>query len=462
MESKGKQKHSIALIAIVAVLAITAIFGVNAYQNSPTRRVREAIDLGNQYLIELKYEEAITSFKNALEIEPLSEDAMERIGVAYTEYAVSVAGVKEDANDSAVTSESVAAGIEIIDSAVEYLNSNSEYQNNASYNDVKIDLDKTKEDLLGSMYAIEDEANNNDPDDKSNTEIDQEGYDLSRIRALYDTINSELIARDPAPPQAKNYFASREELISVYQPIINELLEYLSYVDNNEEYHELNVVPDFSNSFWDIYDFFDTIDGGEQLIISTEKDGLNVLSAYSLLNKYYLRIGDLENAKIWWGNFTNRVENSSNAISESVHHIYKNAEHYPCNPEEAAYIYSSYYDEFGRLIEYDYEWDNYIFRYYYSYGEGNSIIATRYETDSPLYPGVTEETYEYDDKGIIISAHSTSFFENQTAENSYTYQIRSGKASCHIVRMNSLSSSVTEEDLEYRVDQFGYGHVIEE
>lgn len=68
--SKINKKVFIAFLVIIAVIGI----GLTIY-NSPENRLNRQIDLGQKYLEEAKYEEAIVVFNQAIEIEPMSSEA---------------------------------------------------------------------------------------------------------------------------------------------------------------------------------------------------------------------------------------------------------------------------------------------------------------------------------------------------------------------------------------------------
>lgn len=62
------------IFGAIAVIAIALLIGIgNSY--SPSGRLRKQLDLGQKYLEEMKYEEAVVAFNNAIEIDPMSVDA---------------------------------------------------------------------------------------------------------------------------------------------------------------------------------------------------------------------------------------------------------------------------------------------------------------------------------------------------------------------------------------------------
>ena len=84
MEKKtvGK-KAAIWVIAAIIVLAIGGFAGYTAYTNMPAQRLKEQLELGQKYLTELDYEQAVAAFKSILDIDPNYEDARTGLLSAY-------------------------------------------------------------------------------------------------------------------------------------------------------------------------------------------------------------------------------------------------------------------------------------------------------------------------------------------------------------------------------------------
>lgn len=66
-----KKRPKTILIVMLIVLAI--VLGVGAFQMTPTNRAKRALAAGEKYLSKMEYEEAVASFKKALEIAPNEE-----------------------------------------------------------------------------------------------------------------------------------------------------------------------------------------------------------------------------------------------------------------------------------------------------------------------------------------------------------------------------------------------------
>lgn len=62
------------IFGAIAVIVIALLIGIGT-SYSPSGRLRKQLDLGQKYLEEMKYEEAVVAFNNAIEIDPMSVDA---------------------------------------------------------------------------------------------------------------------------------------------------------------------------------------------------------------------------------------------------------------------------------------------------------------------------------------------------------------------------------------------------
>lgn len=62
-----------------AVIVIAIICGGIAFTNSPSQMLKKQLALGQKYLNELDYDQAIVAFKEALKINPRSEDCCEML-----------------------------------------------------------------------------------------------------------------------------------------------------------------------------------------------------------------------------------------------------------------------------------------------------------------------------------------------------------------------------------------------
>lgn len=94
-----KSKRTILIIAaIVLIAAAIAIVGLIAQSGSSDREYREHLELGNSYLNELEYEQAIIELRAAIEIEPNNSEAylaLSEVYVAMGDYENAIAVLQE-------------------------------------------------------------------------------------------------------------------------------------------------------------------------------------------------------------------------------------------------------------------------------------------------------------------------------------------------------------------------------
>lgn len=161
---KKLTKRIVIMIAFAAAVAIVALISMRAYSNSPAGRAQHQLALGTSYLQELKYDEAIASFKEALTISPDSGKALENLTQTYLAYS-----------DAATGTDDYKAGMKIVKEGIEYLQdlSNSSDQQTAPDADALASAIKqlqTKLDELQSKQAEKEEAERQSvrPDGKSN------------------------------------------------------------------------------------------------------------------------------------------------------------------------------------------------------------------------------------------------------------------------------------------------------
>lgn len=83
-ELKGKKKGKWIILAIVLVaLVAIGIICFITLGNTPEKRFRKQMDLGNKYLEEMEYEKAVAAFEAAIEIDPNNADAYVGLAKAY-------------------------------------------------------------------------------------------------------------------------------------------------------------------------------------------------------------------------------------------------------------------------------------------------------------------------------------------------------------------------------------------
>ena len=81
----GRKRVILIAAAVLAVIVIAVVAGVLVLSGSPARRLAQQLDLGNRYLSEMEYEQAIAAYEQALAIDPKSAEAYAGLIGAYGE-----------------------------------------------------------------------------------------------------------------------------------------------------------------------------------------------------------------------------------------------------------------------------------------------------------------------------------------------------------------------------------------
>jgi tetratricopeptide (TPR) repeat protein len=100
-------------IVFVAALVTVIIAGVIVFSNSPSQKLKKQLNLGQKYLNDFSYEQAVTAFKTALEIQPNSEEAKQGLVGAYSKWG-----------DALVSTEEFEKAISVINEAISVLPDN--------------------------------------------------------------------------------------------------------------------------------------------------------------------------------------------------------------------------------------------------------------------------------------------------------------------------------------------------
>lgn len=77
-----KKKNRIIVILVLLIIAVAVILGLTIY-NTPSRRLSRQLDLGEKYLEDQNYEQAVVEFDKAISIDPLDERAYIGKAAAY-------------------------------------------------------------------------------------------------------------------------------------------------------------------------------------------------------------------------------------------------------------------------------------------------------------------------------------------------------------------------------------------
>lgn len=82
---KSSRRHIYAIVGIVLTVVTLLIISIVAYSKSPSVRLQRQLDLGNRYLSEMDYENAIIAYETAIEIDADNLQAYEGLANTYIE-----------------------------------------------------------------------------------------------------------------------------------------------------------------------------------------------------------------------------------------------------------------------------------------------------------------------------------------------------------------------------------------
>ncbi|MBQ3516602.1 MAG: tetratricopeptide repeat protein [Lachnospiraceae bacterium] len=80
---KSKKQIIVFSIVLVALVFVFIVIFTTSVSKSKENKLHEQLDLGNKYLSDLDYEQAIASYETAIEIDPMSADAYLGLAAAY-------------------------------------------------------------------------------------------------------------------------------------------------------------------------------------------------------------------------------------------------------------------------------------------------------------------------------------------------------------------------------------------
>lgn len=151
----GKKIAAATGITVLAVIA-AGIIGFTVYNNMDSVKLKRQMDLGQQYLAELNYEQAIVAFRTVIEIDPMSTEAYLGLAEAYLGL-----GEPENAMDILLQGyEATGQNEEIRQALTEiYLDEAKketeagEYEQALEYYDFLLELDGRNEQVLSDLEA---------------------------------------------------------------------------------------------------------------------------------------------------------------------------------------------------------------------------------------------------------------------------------------------------------------------
>ncbi|MBQ2886439.1 MAG: VWA domain-containing protein [Alphaproteobacteria bacterium] len=91
---KRGKKILIFVISILVILLIVVNIFLYLYMNQPSKKAKQQLDLGQQYLLSMDYEEAIAAYEIAIELEPKNTEAYLGMAQAYIAMGESQKAIK--------------------------------------------------------------------------------------------------------------------------------------------------------------------------------------------------------------------------------------------------------------------------------------------------------------------------------------------------------------------------------
>jgi tetratricopeptide (TPR) repeat protein len=202
----GKELSKTRLIIVIIAAAFSAIvIGVVAFTNSPAQKLRRQLDLGEKYLSELNYEQAVAAFKDALAIDPNSQEVLSGLKEAYTQWS-----------DSLLVSEKYEEALKRLNEALSVLPEDA----SLSEKRVLVYLD------WAEYYA-------SSQDYENAIRIAEEGYETTQDKRLLDKISvykeQKLLLEKKA--ERESYYEERKEIIDTFLSMMKDE-DYDSLFDN--------------------------------------------------------------------------------------------------------------------------------------------------------------------------------------------------------------------------------------
>ena len=399
MEAKTVLPKRIWIVtAILAAVVIAAVVAGVAYSRSDAVRFRRQIDLGNKYLEELNYEQAIAEFTRALEIMPDDENALSALVSAYIDWGSSL-----------LESQDYEKAIKVLTEAYGRFPENSEIyeklvQEYLNWIDMCIELGNLEDALTiaEQAYELTDDEQFMSLYDEIQISIQNEKINEERTAQLSPFMNLESMLHDGSGKRTvigssyPGYYRTYSERKEAYDPVIGMLEEYIMSLENHpipELMERVHWQGERINRVTDPV-YVSPISGCEFPMIA---------DALYLLQRFYLQCGDLENTYRVRESMINYflIDDSTDLLGEHTDnagyiydgygraiyvpvtggnitgYAYKYIQPYDLseeNEDSGGYAYRSEYED-GRIVSREgYEWGRQLFRTQYTYDEDKVYI----------------------------------------------------------------------------------------
>ncbi len=185
-------------IFLIVVVAIAVAMGIGIY-NTPTNRINRHLDLGQKYLEEQNYEQALIEFNKAIEIDPMNVEAY-----------LGKVQVYENRGD--------------IEEAIKVLQTGYEVTNDIRLKDY---IDKLSVVNGKDTIQVEDDLIDNiEQNEELKQKLEQSIYDLLHNEE-YNYLDIQEMCRGYICPIYSNCCISDEQMIGICTPLVSEIEEYI-------------------------------------------------------------------------------------------------------------------------------------------------------------------------------------------------------------------------------------------
>lgn len=354
--STNRKRICVAAIVVVIVVTIT---GIIMYNTSDTENLKRQLELGQKYLLETNYEEAIVAFNLTIEIDPMNVDAYLGLAEAYLGLG-DIEGAKNALND----------GYEITD-------------------------DERIKEYIDEMKSNSEEV----------TEFTDSGFEetVDNLELSEDVKKIIEIIRYVAPMDSTHQiwanYLTYEQLEAVYWPSAELLKKYLAYNQNDKEAWEALA--------W-IYLHMDEM----ELCLEVRREGYEITGYENLIPETYTKTS--VNADITYDEYGRRIEEhwaegTLDGTAQTNTYTYGEGDRYITYVEESSdnsiWRREAEYDTFGRIIRvtstmsfHGGENEEYYFKCEYEYEGDNSVLyksshsSGDWQIDRVIYDEYGKET----------------------------------------------------------------------
>ncbi len=433
-----KKKKLLSVLSAAGVILIAVIAGIAVY-NTPANRLSRQMDLGNKYLEEGSYEQAVIAFDLAIAIDPMSAEAYIGKAGAYVgmnDYA-QAAEVYQTAFAAVPESAALKDAAEVFyrDYAQEYVDSGDLEQAAAVYKEALriIPDSETIKDMAEKFYFDYAQGYIDDGDYEQAIRILEEGYDLTgreSLRKRAEELSDEAEKKQAEMEEVRqtveniaNYYEwlhvpfkggiinagghsfddfemhlTDAEYEEVSRPVLDMLEQYMSY------YGEGYFAEDMTAAMTEAY--------GEDKDPEADGEG----AGWSWCKNYYLLL-----ARLYYN--CNEYEKCKETIQKAENAGWQRVRAW----QESSGLVTKEYDEYGR-------WKRRSYENYGIGGEGHCEMYSEFGENGRINKYVSDVDYggghtyvytrelEYDAEGRVISDQGNTV-DSQTGstESSETY-----------------------------------------